>query len=262
MIKICEICKVEFNVKPSHFEKRKCCSKKCQNINQKNKTGNKNNNYKGGPKLNKCLYCKNDFISNNPYQKRKYCSHNCSAKASVKDESKYLYKKEKIKNRKPRIKKINKCNCGVIIKNKLKYCKNCKSNLYNHLNKCCKNCNLVYKAKVHTQTFCSKECHLKYKSNKYLNDKNPNWKGGVTNKNKLERNSKQYIDWRNSVFIRDEFVCQDCGQIGGNLHAHHIKSFAKFKELRYDINNGLTLCFKCHKKIHGFMFNINEKYKI
>ncbi len=68
--------------------------------------------------------------------------------------------------------------------------------------------------------------------------------------NKEQRNTKEYRDWRTSVFERDKYTCQICNKVGGDLNAHHIKPFATHKELRFDINNGLTLCVKCHKEIH------------
>lgn len=80
------------------------------------------------------------------------------------------------------------------------------------------------------------------------------WQGKETppweRKYKNERLSPDYINWRILVFERDNYTCQVCKQVGGNLNAHHIKSFAKYKNLRTDVNNGITLCEKCHKAVH------------
>ena len=56
--------------------------------------------------------------------------------------------------------------------------------------------------------------------------------------------------WRKKVFIRDNFTCLMCGQVGGQLNAHHIKSYKLHKRLRYKVDNGITLCKACHKEIH------------
>jgi hypothetical protein len=80
-----------------------------------------------------------------------------------------------------------------------------------------------------------------------------NWKGGISDYNIIERQSSRYKEWRNKIFKRDDYTCQECGQIGGILNAHHIKPFSLYPELRYKMKNGTTLCEKCHKKYKGVL---------
>jgi len=81
---------------------------------------------------------------------------------------------------------------------------------------------------------------------------NKNYKGenGITKLNAQIRGLQDFQDWRKSVFIRDNYTCQDCLKHGGDLEAHHIKPFAKYPNLRFDTNNGITLCKSCHKIRH------------
>lgn len=69
----------------------------------------------------------------------------------------------------------------------------------------------------------------------------------------------QYKAWRRKVFGRDKGVCRmpKCGS-KLCLQAHHIKRWADAPLLRFDVNNGITLCLKCHKKIAG-MEHLYEK---
>ena len=67
----------------------------------------------------------------------------------------------------------------------------------------------------------------------------------------MERRSAAYQEWRKSVFKRDDYTCQCCGSKGGKLNAHHLKSFADYPDLRFDVDNGVTLCESCHKSFHG-----------
>lgn len=74
------------------------------------------------------------------------------------------------------------------------------------------------------------------------------WKGGITPKNQAIRCSANYKNWRVSVFERDNYTCQVCGDRGVYLEADHIKPFSEFPELRFEVSNGRTLCKPCHKK--------------
>lgn len=76
-------------------------------------------------------------------------------------------------------------------------------------------------------------------------ENHPNWKGGYSQAYRDRRNG-QYKEWRKSVFTRDNYTCQKCNKTGCYITAHHIKSFAYFPELRYELINGLTLCEPCH----------------
>lgn len=69
---------------------------------------------------------------------------------------------------------------------------------------------------------------------------------GKTSEARRVRASKAYREWREAVFNRDGYKCQCCGVIGGKLNADHIKRFSDHPELRLSIENGRTLCVRCH----------------
>jgi hypothetical protein len=96
---------------------------------------------------------------------------------------------------------------------------------------------------------------------------NYDWSGNWVNFKLQIRKSYEYRVWRGDVFKRDNYTCV-CGKIGGDLEVHHIKPFSdilvqngiktfsqavKCNEL-WDINNGVTLCLWCHKRL-----DINRK---
>lgn len=98
--------------------------------------------------------------------------------------------------------------------------------------------------------------HIKKMSEVMRGEKNPKWRGGITPENQRERGSAKTREWRMKVFIRDNFTCQFCGArchkgLGKSVYlvAHHIKPWAIYKKLRYDIDNGITLCKDCHSLI-------------
>ena len=86
------------------------------------------------------------------------------------------------------------------------------------------------------------------------------WKGGITSENKKIRSGIDIRIWRLAIFKRDKYVCQKCFIKGGILQAHHIKSFALYPALRFDIDNGQTLCKKCHEKTDNYGWSaVKEK---
>ena len=86
------------------------------------------------------------------------------------------------------------------------------------------------------------------------------WKGGTSRVYKTGYYSFEYIMWRRSIFDRDGYICQQCfGEKGQYITAHHIKSFSKFPELRFNLNNGITLCEQCHSMTDNYKGKANKK---
>uniref|UniRef100_A0A6M3LFB6 HNH endonuclease n=1 Tax=viral metagenome TaxID=1070528 RepID=A0A6M3LFB6_9ZZZZ len=90
-------------------------------------------------------------------------------------------------------------------------------------------------------------------------DKHWNWRGGITGLRTQIYNYEGTNSWRNKVFERDNWACQSC-KSKVPLEAHHKKEFNIIIETHniisleqalnceelWDINNGITLCKKCH----------------
>lgn len=77
------------------------------------------------------------------------------------------------------------------------------------------------------------------------------WRGGSG-----FRGTTQYAEWRTMVYGRDNFTCQMCGVRGVYFQAHHILPCRDFPDLRFSVDNGITLCLPCHQKT----FNFESKY--
>lgn len=67
----------------------------------------------------------------------------------------------------------------------------------------------------------------------------------------LKLPAENYYTWRKLVLARDKFICQVCGK-ANSKNVHHIKRYRDFPELRYKLDNGLTLCGDCHKETDNY----------
>jgi len=117
----------------------------------------------------------------------------------------------------------------------------------------CMICSTVFPVKPHKikdgiGKFCSRKCKDIGVSVYQSGENAPNWQGGITSINARKRGRKEYKLWREAVYLRDNFTCQKCGVKNG-LRAYHIKPFKDFPELRLAIDNGITLCKRCHNSI-------------
>lgn len=104
----------------------------------------------------------------------------------------------------------------------------------------CAHCDVPFRvvpADVARRRYCSRPCKAAAQDQ------------GLTTANYRERHSAEYRAWRTAVFRRDDFTCQMCSVRGGYLEADHIKQWAFFPELRFDVDNGRTLCKPCHNSV-------------
>lgn len=172
--------------------------------------------------------------------------------------------------RKPRLGRIIKCaNCGkevYVRPSELKAKNYCSVQCYNeHQVKgsslICKVCGKEYyrspaQIKWRGSSYCSNECKGRGITLYRSGEDSPTWRGGVSTENHCLRASKRWRVWREAVFARDNWTCQECGNRSGDgnpvlLHPHHIRPFALYHELRFVVDNGITLCKDCHKEFHN-----------
>lgn len=92
--------------------------------------------------------------------------------------------------------------------------------------------------------FCSKPC-ADVAGFRFSGSAHYRWRGGRTKRSGLQS------AWARKVISRDSATCQKCGATGVELHAHHIKDHKSHPELRWKLDNGITVCAPCHWKIHS-----------
>jgi hypothetical protein len=78
------------------------------------------------------------------------------------------------------------------------------------------------------------------------------WKSWLTDeiRERYARKTTQYNEWRKAVYEKDGYTCRKCGRVGKTLEAHHLYGFHEHQALRYDVNNGVTMCKRCHIDFH------------
>lgn len=167
-----------------------------------------------------CEVCGNEFIAkgNQTQNKKKTCSKECQ------------YKAVSIKNSQVRVERTT------------KVCKQCGNEFE------------VIPCELH-QIFCTHKCYTDWYSENLKGENHCRWDPNLTAKERLNNesrtHSKEYITWRKAIFKRDGYICQVCNELkSGNLNAHHIMGWNKYINLRFDIDNGITLCKKCHDEFH------------
>jgi 5-methylcytosine-specific restriction endonuclease McrA len=249
-------------------------------------TGENNPNHKGVEKI--CETCGKTYRS---YVKTsRFCSISCrAANPELKEVAKKVGQSPEnikriqdmgIKRRKPKPEpkqkvvfdkservKFTCLKCGEMHRasGKRKYCASCTPIPKEKAVIKCAVCNnefSVFHSMKNRTVVCSWECRSKLIQNRQSGEQSHLWKGGLTDKNMLIRSSADYKNWRNSVFVRDDFTCQNCNQKGGRLVADHILPFSLYPLLRLEISNGRTLCWCCHSKLPTTgAYLVNAMYK-
>ena len=241
--KVCPICKEKF--KPRR-NSQKYCSAECRAKSTTKKI------------TIECSYCGEEIsVTANAYKRNKhhYCSKDC----------RYKHQKEIFKGKN----NPNYKNASINV-----MCSNCKKSF--SILKCnTKNSDGTTKKNF----YCSQECKSEHQKKILKGENNPNYGKGEKirgNKNKMWNPNKPqeerekgriiqgYKKWVYSVYKRDNYTCQCCGKRGGDLVAHHLNSYNWDKEHRIDVNNGITLCEKCHRDFHikyGMGDNTKEQYE-
>lgn len=149
-------------------------------------------------------------------------------------------------------------NCDYATENKKSFSNHLRFGCHGYeKDKKCVHCQRVLTGrKPNTQgKFCNRQCYGLWRSENCLGKDAPSYKDGRCKERQLVRARLPFKNWRKAVFQRDGYTCQECNdKRGGNLEAHHIRSVALFPEAIYDVNNGLTLCKKCHKETENYGF--------
>lgn len=218
---VCPICGKDFWLIPSRARKGrgKYCSKECMGRAESlYRKGEHGANWGGGPEKKKCKLCGASYeVVKSQALKSKYCSRAC------KDND----RSASFTGRKVSVKVSIPCEvCGQQI--------------------------TLYPSQANRRRYCSVRC-MAIGYEERTGEKSNTWRGGLTAESAKARASKEYTEWREAVFARDNWKCQDCRVGGGELHAHHVFSFADFPEHRFDLWNGVTLCVECHAKIHPIL---------
>src|SRR3990167_6850798 len=109
----------------------------------------------------------------------------------------------------------------------------------------------------HKRSYCSRSCAAKMTKNRtghpgQRGADNPGW---IKDRSKLKTSRIQAYDvrykyWMFEVKKRDNWRCQVANDnCKGRLEAHHILSWRDYPELRYQVNNGITLCHFHHPRV-------------
>lgn len=97
--------------------------------------------------------------------------------------------------------------------------------------------------------FCSWACYTSWRrtSGVCSGASSHMWRGGPDLERRRWNKTPEGRAWTQAVKEAADQKCEHCSATT-DLHAHHVKSFRDFPELRVEVSNGLCLCRSCHTK--------------
>lgn len=272
----CSNCNLEFKVqqkfknKKHHFCSSKCCNE-----------FNINNNLRNTVSTLICKKCGKKFNVKNSYLRKQtkrgqsvvYCSNECRFSDFNNFKKKYDFILDNLV-----------CHhCGKKISKGRHRIKLYLQGKYKHIY-CSSNCQHEAKNKrsIINCDFCGKEYEIKnhklINHNKHFccNDHKKKYyhklKETYADISHYLRTCSLYEKWKNFCLNRDNYTCQDCGS-RSNIIVHHINelySICKKYDFNIeniknsfefnDVNNGISLCKKCHMKKHPWIKDEKGKF--
>lgn len=113
----------------------------------------------------------------------------------------------------------------------------------------CARCGVAFRAYSELRKFCSKACGVAGQK-RFTGPDHPRYNPDASARRRGSSSMRQG-QWSAQVIARDGAKCQHCGVQGVELHAHHLKSWKDYPEHRFDLANGITLCYACHWSLHS-----------
>lgn len=131
-------------------------------------------------------------------------------------------------------------------------CDNCKKNVKIHANS--------YFSSLNDGKYYCKSCKMTL-----FHSKENHWAWDNTKTQEEREDNRDCIE--NDIFIRkvmkrDNYLCKCCGKRGEIVH--HLYSYSDYVNLRFDTENGITLCENCHKNFHsmyGYKHNTRDQFE-
>lgn len=113
--------------------------------------------------------------------------------------------------------------------------------------------NTIYTSANRLRFNKTKSCGC-YHKEKITGKNNSNYRHDLSDEERKLSKERHYLPetkiWANTIKYLDNHTCRKCGRNRGKLNSHHIYNWLDYPNLRLNLDNGITLCDKCHKRFH------------